>query len=90
MLQVCWYFEIRLLLIRKLYFFNEYSVASRMTSLGVSLRVIINLYLRDCFGNSCLIFGICLQGFLKLYCEFPTENMGVKSSTCFEIEMTVQ
>ena len=35
-------------------------------SSDVSFKVTINLYRKDCLGNSCLIFGSNLDGFLKL------------------------
>ena len=36
------------------------------SSFDVSFKVEFNLYLKDCLGNSCLIFGNSLLGFLKL------------------------
>ena len=32
---------------------------------GVLFSVSISLYLSECLGNSCLILGICLIGFLS-------------------------
>ena len=41
-------------------------LAISKSSFDVSFKVEINLYLRDCFRNSCLIFGNSRLGFLKL------------------------
>ena len=46
--------------------FCDSVLAFSKSSLDVSFIVEINLYLKDCFGNSCLIFGNNLLGFLKL------------------------
>ena len=38
-------------------FFCDDVLAISKSSFDVSFKVEINLYLKDCFGNSCLIFG---------------------------------
>ena len=47
-------------------FFCDNVLAISKSSFDVSFKVEINLYLKDCIGNSCLIFGNSLLGFLKL------------------------
>ena len=47
------------------YFCNSVLAISK-SSFDVSFKVEINLYLKDCLGNSCLIFGNSLLGLLKL------------------------
>ena len=47
-------------------FFCDNVLAISKSSFDVSFKVEINLYLKDCLRNSCLIFGNSLLGFLKL------------------------
>ena len=47
------------------YFCNSVLAISK-SSFDVSFKVEINLYLKNCLGNSCLIFGNSLLGLLKL------------------------
>ena len=47
------------------YFCNSVLAISK-SLFDVSFKVEINLYLKDCLGNSCLIFGNSLLGLLKL------------------------
>ena len=46
--------------------FCDNVLAISKSSFDVSFKVEINLYLKDCLGNSCYIFGNSLLGFLKL------------------------